>query len=272
MALDFVDVDTLERAFRSVHEYRYLGGRLGLVRVIDSVTRLYVHTHELNVAPHLILDGYWESWVTLSMLQRMRPGGLMVDVGANAGWFSAVGMRASAARVVAFEPNPSLAELLRRSVHTNGWSERVQVVESAASDRRGSGMLAFRGDNWGSAWVETDRQASDERIGTRRKIALERIDSVLTEPIGLLKVDAEGHEPEVLRGAEGCIARHVPQLLLEFTASAYEDAGGFLGQLAERWTLGQIEVSAAVTPLDRDRVLQSAITMLWGEPRVRPVG
>jgi predicted O-methyltransferase YrrM len=64
------------------------------------------------LGPRLVLDGFWEAWVTLALARYIRPGFYSVAVGANYGYYSML-MAAACGRegyVLASEPNPVLAQ------------------------------------------------------------------------------------------------------------------------------------------------------------------
>ncbi len=152
------------------------------------------------------------------------PGETAVDIGANIGYVSSlmaarVGPRG---RVLAFEPHPALCRELRRNV--SGWEGRqVEVFEAALSERTGKGSLcvpaAFEA-NRGLSRVDTfaERAAGEAAL----PIELRRLDDICSggAPLALVKIDVEGHELAVLKGArrllEGRLIRHI----------VFEDFGG----------------------------------------------
>ena len=79
--------------------------------------------------------------------ERVRPGAVCVDVGANVGVYVLQFARWSgpAGRVVAFEPNPEARRVLARHVGLNGFAERVEVIEAAVGDARGEATLYAAG-------------------------------------------------------------------------------------------------------------------------------
>lgn len=135
-----------------------------------------------------------------------------VDVGANKGtytWFLAHLCR----HVYAYEPNPAMRWMLTRSTPRN-----VTVFPRALSDRTGEAVLRIprRGERFAN------------NIGTLRPVDMgnceslsvptTRLDDDGLVDVGFLKIDVEGHEQEVLRGARELIARDRPVLLVEIIA------------------------------------------------------
>ena len=136
----------------------------------------------------------------------LRPGAVILDVGANIGnhtlYFAAHG-----SRVQAFEPNPEAVEYLRRNVALNGFGESVSVHAVAAGDRPGR--------------VEVVAGESEMRLGMARSLEGEgdvpmiRLDDLVEDDVALIKIDVEGAEASVLRGASSIIARSKPVIVVE---------------------------------------------------------
>jgi FkbM family methyltransferase len=145
----------------------------------------------------------------LLLLDSLVPSGcVVVDAGAWWGpWTYWLSRRASA--VWAFEPNPSMAAFLSRVVAPN---VHVENVALSAGPARGT---LFVPDGVGRDALATLSAAhrTDDAVGT--EVRLEKLDHYRLDGVGFIKVDVEGHEFQVLRGAEGTLARSMPTLLVE---------------------------------------------------------
>ena len=158
-----------------------------------------------------------------------------IDVGANEGCYTNV-MRRLSRRVVAFEPIPWLAEKL-----TARFGADVDIRQVALSSAHGRTILhvpIVDGiDVEGCATID-DKAASHYARHREIPVATERLDEVWSDDVGFIKIDTEGHEEDVLRGAEQTIAHSRPRLLVEIVD--YLAPGGadrisaFLGQLGYR--------------------------------------
>lgn len=137
-------------------------------------------------------------------------GDLTVDVGANIGQMTSVLAMAvgPSGRVLAFEPLPEILAVLAENVRS--WSRRpaygeVEVHPVALSSSEGEGTIGLKeafARNMGSAGVVTTPGAVDETTRLR-PVLLRRLDRLVPdESIGVMKIDVEGHEAEVLKGAE----------------------------------------------------------------------
>ena len=180
---------------------------LGLTRLQDGHF-LYVDPMDEAVAAHLIARGYWESWIHKVVCALVRPGDRIIEVGANFGYYTVAMARqiGSEGSILAFEANPGLADLVRRSVHFNGYSPTVKVLAKAASDRAGTLSFATSRRNAGGGTISTTPGAlgPDSVLVTVETVTL---DSVAPDDVRFIRMDAEGSEPLILRGAERLLQR-----------------------------------------------------------------
>ena len=151
---------------------------------------------------------FYEASMLAAVAHLLRPGGLVVDVGANIGNHTVFFAAVLDQQVIAVEPNPAALPTLRANVELNGLGQKVEVIAVAAGASAGRGKVAdVDPANLGRASVICDTQGDvdvatvDELVGDRR--------------VDLLKVDVEGMECDVLRGARGTIERCRPVLLVE---------------------------------------------------------
>jgi len=153
----------------------------------------------------------------------------ILDVGANVGLFTYLAAaHAPLARVIAYEPTPTLAALIGRNIVRNGWEMRAEVRAQAVSSAAGSmPFYVLKGDS--ESTLEPDR-ARNATVTSRMAIGVVALDDVLeAEAIdcasALLKIDVEGHEMHVLDGLERTLRRAGarPTLLMEFLGRAILD-------------------------------------------------
>ncbi len=157
------------------------------------------------------------------------PDRLGVDVGANAGFWT-LAMAERARRVLAIEPIPELAGALLRRVPGH-----VRVLVCALSDRPGSARLRIP-DDAGRATIEPANTLRDGPPARTIEVPLQRLDDLPLEArLGLVKIDVEGHELAVCRGAAGRLAADRPCLVTEaeerHRPGAVADLAAFLGAL-----------------------------------------
>jgi FkbM family methyltransferase len=141
----------------------------------------------------------------LFTLDFLREGDLFVDVGANLGVYSVV-VANHGCRVLAFEPNHSVAAILRENASLNR-PELISVHECAVGDS--TGLVAFGGptDSQGTLYsAEADAET----------VPITTLDeAVAEERPALIKIDVEGYDGLVLKGGNGVIERHRPVVITE---------------------------------------------------------
>ncbi len=156
----------------------------------------------------------------------LSPGETALDIGANVGYVSSimaarVGLQG---RVLAFEPHPGLCEELRTNV--SAWHalyRHVEVYETALSERSGNGSLCVpRAFNENRGLAQVLPLAAREAGETSFPIELRRLDDIWENdsPIALMKIDVEGHELAVLKGARRLLGRRLIRNIV------LEDFGG----------------------------------------------
>jgi FkbM family methyltransferase len=189
------------------------GSDVDAIVTVDGRTRLMARPHQFS-AVWTIYDGVHE-WEELQFcLRYLRPGDHFVDVGANVGVFSTlVGTRIPGVRITALEPFPPVREDLLANLALNDLT--ITVVDYAVSDTAGEATfevldrdvlnrLAPDGGGGGSArGITVPVTTLDELVGH--------------DPPALIKIDVEGSELLVMKGARRLLidAATAPVLLFE---------------------------------------------------------
>lgn len=193
-------------------EYFYLGEGLALTR-LKSGHFIYVDPCEESVCSHLIAHGEWEPWAREVVLSLIGPGDHVLEVGGHVGYYT-LGMAhkvGPSGSVTTFEANPRLADLARRSVRFNGYAPWVNVRQQAVSDV--AGALRFtvsrQFGGGGHLYVREGALGSDSAV---IEVEAVRIDDLALEDVKLIRIDAEGSEPLILRGAEKLLQK--PDIVL----------------------------------------------------------
>jgi FkbM family methyltransferase len=127
-------------------------------------------------------------------LHFLRPNDLFLDVGANIGSYTLLASGVCKARTISFEPDPQTMALLRRNIDLNGLDGRV-VLEQAA-------VGAEEGEVEFTIGLDTGNHVTKANEGRSQQVSMRTLDSIvgLTPPT-MIKVDVEGYEAQVFRGA-----------------------------------------------------------------------
>ncbi|KAG1672226.1 hypothetical protein FOA52_002927 [Chlamydomonas sp. UWO 241] len=153
---------------------------------------------------------------------------LFVDVGGNFGWFSLLAA-SMGCRVVAFEPVPHFHAFFEYSVHANGLTGLIdirQVLVSAEGSKNMTMVVPSRGI-WGTASIGGANidQAVVESTNVNISVPSVRLENVVKEDVLLLKVDVEGWEWSVMRGAKQLVkSRKVENIIMEYSPGVPERA------------------------------------------------
>jgi FkbM family methyltransferase len=254
----------LESVSREHSRALYLGDQTVLCRVLGKYL-VYADAQETGITPHLALDGYWESWVTLVLARTVRPGWHCLDVGANHGYYTLVMADAAGpeGRVVPVEPTPRLVDLLRQTLDVNGFPD-VEVVAKAASDSDGETLqLVIPARRSMNASLSAEIGDTDEAVNVESVT----IDSITRDwsRVDLIKIDVEGAEESVWQGMQRTIAdRPEIVVVLELNVARYDDPRGFLSVIEQAgFRLRYIDIDAEVKDISVDELLRRQVGQDW---------
>ncbi len=165
-----------------------------------------------TIGKALDLYGEFAEESNLLMQQLVGEGDTIVDVGANVGTVTACMVQrvGTAGRVYAIEPQRLIFQNLCATIALNGWTN-VYTIQAAVGETLGSIALPrinyAQADNFGAISLTSD-------VGSDR-VNLISIDSLNLDRCNLIKIDVEGMEFEVLKGAFSTIEQHQPSLYFE---------------------------------------------------------
>lgn len=266
-ALRSIDRWSLERRARAVASPVYLGEGVVLCRIMGRY-KLYVDTTDIGFGSHVMLDGLWESWLTVFMARLIEPGMNVVDVGANHGYYTVMfaDLAGPTGRVAAIEPHPLLVSLLKRSVGINPNGSNVEIFDHAvgAVDDTRVAMYMPKGEPKNSRVVNTRVEVVP--MDRKFKMRSETIDKVLNHwpRVDFLKIDVEGAEEAVLEGMTRILERDRPKMVLEFNVGRCQDPAALLDKLLEIYgTIRVVDFHCRATAVDRATLLDPAHTEDW---------
>jgi FkbM family methyltransferase len=163
--------------------------------------------------PPAMAEGSFEPTETKFLSDELAAADVFVDVGANIGYFTCLA-RSRNVHTIAIEPLESNLRMLYANLRANGWSD-VEVFPVALAEK--PGLLELYGASTGASlipgWAGRGRS-------TVRLVPISTLDNLLAARFAgqrmLMKIDVEGVEHQVLRGAEQTLARKPqPRWLVE---------------------------------------------------------
>ena len=182
---------------------------------------------------HLVLNvneftqcGYYFSDLDASLVRLIKQGGsTFIDVGANIGLYSLIATK-SFSHVYSFEPSNFTYEILTRNIQINA-SQSIVAVNSALSDVSSESVLYVNPLNNGGASLAEFSQLTISRFSEyewgKINVRLEPLDSFVQalsiKNVDLIKIDVEGHERPVVRGARKTILHYRPLIFAEISSN-----------------------------------------------------
>jgi len=214
-------------------------------RILVVLTRGRGIPWEINGKTYLVDPRYrhqlaheYDAPVADFLRERIRPGSLCVDVGANVGvyvlqlahWSHPNG------RVIAFEPNPTARAVLKHHVELNSCAESVEIIDAAVGSSSGNATLHASGsDGMSRLGSPNPALAADTHPVTVSMVTLDEYCSIHELAPDWLIIDIEGFEIAALSGARNLINNRGNNLgvVVEMHPDAWENAGT-TAEMAER--------------------------------------
>jgi FkbM family methyltransferase len=188
----------------------------GFYAELPNGGRVFLH-HREDIGLVVLMSGGFERAETEFAIEQARPGTVAIDVGANVGMFTvplalAVG---PSGRVLTIEPSPENVRRLERNLDLNSL-ENVVVEPIAVGDKAGRLVLQLASD---PGFHSTAEIAESRSVDESLTVKAETLDQVWLRAhapnVTFVKIDTEGSEDAVLRGAEQILRTCQPALLVE---------------------------------------------------------
>ncbi|SRR6266568_1573898 len=208
------DIATKGLYWSIIHRlYKLPSARKALTPLVDALKpqyvtagghRIYIDKHDQTISQELILSGQWETFESEIFSRFVRPGDVVVDIGAHIGWYTLLAAKlvGSKGKVYAFEPDPTNFALLSKNIKANGYSN-VVLIKKAVSDSTGSAHLFLNDENTGDHRIF---DAADNRKSvTIESTTLDNYFKNSNHRIDLIKIDIQGSEMQALQGANHTI-------------------------------------------------------------------
>ena len=183
----------------------------------------------------IIKSGAWEPSTTRFFRDALRVGQVVVDIGANVGYFSllSAALVGPAGQVHSFEPYPGYVERMKLSLTANNFAN-IRLNEFALGDRRQrhklfKGLASARMHRW------KHENPVFNKVHDEVEVECIRFDDYAAQNltrVDLMKIDVDGYEISVLRGAAETIKKYRPVVVIEVYEDALRDAGGSSAELS----------------------------------------
>lgn len=166
------------------------------------------------------LRGNFESECTFLLAKLVKKGDVVFDVGANFGWYSChfAQLVGETGKVHVFEPTNAIEEL-KNNLILNGFVKRCVLDQVALGEKKGTETL-YIPQKLGTAFASLREHSYDNNSKTRKiSVPVKKLDDYVSvnriKKIDFIKMDVEGAEYLVLKGAESVLKQYSPVILLE---------------------------------------------------------
>jgi FkbM family methyltransferase len=209
----------------------------GIILITCQGNKMYVNTKDEGIVPSLLIKGVYEEYQTELFKKSIRPGMIVVDVGANVGYYTLIAAKLvkDYGRVYAFEPEPRNYELLVKNIQINGYTN-VIPLQKAVSNVSGKVKLFLDKVNLGkhslsqnnvrkAGFVEVEAVTLDDFF----------INIVKNVKVDFIKIDVEGAEGLVIEGADRILRDNDNlKIMMEFWPYGLRNVGTHPLMLLER--------------------------------------
>jgi FkbM family methyltransferase len=189
-----------------------------VIKELDCQLRLFIDLSDHAIGMNIIRGRYEQDEIKFAK-EHLMEGHTAIDIGANIGFFTVTmaSLVGSSGKVYAFEPLDSNADLLEHSIIENSFADRVVLERAAAGGFSGSAQLLFPTStlNSGGAYLFQEGMEAPGGHETRAIPLIALDDYVFRRPVRFIKMDVEGAEPLVLRGATKILQQDRPLILSE---------------------------------------------------------
>ncbi len=205
---------------------------------VEPQMRMLLHPEDY-VSNEILNTGRWEPDTWAAIQPCLTAGGTFVDVGAHIGYFSLKAARVvgSQGRVIAVEPNPATLPVLRDNIRGSE-AGCVEVKPIACSDAETElDLFAAARSNTGASSISCANALLAGSLGNVYRVPARPLDDILQEAgsprVDVIKIDVEGAEMMVLRGARETLYRQSPLLIVEMLEHTLQALGSYTAEVTD---------------------------------------
>ncbi len=196
------NIPFIRKAYQVITPY-LLGGKNKIINFGSFKMQITPNKHVDDVITLFIANGSYEPITTQVFKKLLVAGDVVVDAGANIGYFSllSASIVGTTGKVLAFEPEPNNMATLQQNIAINNFSN-IYPYQYALSDHVGRDRFYISANDPAHSLVKSKLHISSIFVN------VEKLDNFIPSgQVKLIKVDTEGNELSVLKGAENVIKR-----------------------------------------------------------------
>jgi len=200
----------------------------GIIPVYVLGNKMYINSQDEGCVSDLLIKGVYEKYETQLFKELIQPGMIVVDVGANIGYYTLIAAKLvrNKGRVYAFEPEPNNYKLLVKNIETNNYTNIIPVPK-AISHKEGKVKLFIDKVNLGlHSFSENNVLEKNGSIEVEMLTLDNFFENVVkNNKIDLVKIDTQGAEGLVIEGAEKTLRNNSLKILMEFWPTGVTNVG-----------------------------------------------
>ena len=182
------------------------------------------------VASSVLHNGVWEKDLVRLLEASAKPNSFILDIGANIG-VSAIEVlsRESAAKVISFEPSPTVLPYLNKTRERSSFKNRWIICEMAVTASHGEDITcavqAAPGGDVYEGLVDTGRGGKTKKVIVQTTSIDHEWNNAGRPDVSVIKIDVEGAEMGVLKGATECVRFNRPTIITEWCDKNFKAYG-----------------------------------------------
>lgn len=179
-------------------------------------SRMYVDPRDQAISRFLMLDGVYEPEETKMFKDTIKPGMVVLDIGANIGYYTLIASKlvGDTGKVYAFEPVPRNYQFLKKNVQINNYTN-VVTIPKALSNKKGKQKIFVNSRQFGSCSLFEGCVACDYSV-TIETLTMDEFFKTHNKKIDLIKMDVEGAEGLILEGSKEILEANNITIFMEF--------------------------------------------------------
>jgi FkbM family methyltransferase len=205
---------------------------------VESGMKMQLNPYDL-VSRRILETGEWEAESVQAVAGHLSPGATFVDVGAHIGYYSlkAASMVGPNGHVISIEPNPQTLPMLRGNIEASD-ARAVSVWPVACAESESTLQLyAAPRSNTGESSLSKENASQDGPATASYSVRARPLDAIVKEAkldrVDVIKIDVEGAEFEVLKGAAQTLDDYRPVLIIEMVPNQLKAMGTSVDEVTQ---------------------------------------
>jgi FkbM family methyltransferase len=203
---------------------------------VESGMKMQLDPYDL-VSRNILETGRWEPESIQAVADHLAPNGTFMDVGAHIGYYSlkAANMVGPNGHVISIEPNPQTLPKLRGNIEASN-ARMVSVWPVACADTESTlELYAAPESNTGESSLSKENASQEGAATTAYSVRARPLDAIVKEAkldrVDVIKIDVEGAEFEVLKGAAKTLDDYHPVLIVELVEGQLKSMGSSVDEV-----------------------------------------